>query len=109
MAYLKRYGKKYYEIQKELIEKYSGTGPRVIITLGPTPYSKGPVPCSEAQAWGWGVCFNFGNHSNIDIYSFIFSSYYLFIPVSIKKSVAPNNLSSQMSPGSIIEDCPAVN
>ena len=33
-------------------KKYSGTGPRVIVTLGPTPYSKGPIPCSEARTWG---------------------------------------------------------
>ena len=50
-----RDGKMYYKIQKDISKKYSGTGPRVIVTLGPTPYSKGPVPCSEARAWG--VCF----------------------------------------------------
>ena len=37
--------------QKDISKKYSGTGPRVIVTLGPTTYSKGPVPCSEAQTW----------------------------------------------------------
>ena len=52
-----RDGKMYYIIQKDISKKYSGTGPRVIVTLGPTPYSKGPVPCSEDQAWG--VCFIF--------------------------------------------------
>ena len=29
---------------KKIYKKYSGTGPRVIVSLGPTPYSKGPVP-----------------------------------------------------------------
>ena len=47
-----RNGKMYYEIQKYILKKYSGTGPRVIVTLGPTSYSKGLVPCSEAWAWG---------------------------------------------------------
>ena len=47
-------GKMYYKIQNDISKKYSGTGPKVIDTLGPTPYSKGPVPCSEARAWG--VC-----------------------------------------------------
>ena len=32
----------YYKIQKDISKKYSGTGPRVIVTLGLTPYSKGP-------------------------------------------------------------------
>ena len=50
-----RNGKMYYKIQKDISKKYSGTGPGVIVTLGPTPYSKGPVPCSEAR----GVCFNY--------------------------------------------------
>ena len=44
-------GKMYYKIEKDISKKYSGTGPGVIVTLGPTPYSKGPVPCSEDQAW----------------------------------------------------------
>ena len=35
-----RNGKMYYEIQKYILKKYSGTGPRVIVTLGPTSYSK---------------------------------------------------------------------
>ena len=48
-------GKMYYKIQKDISKEYSGTGPRVIVTLGPTLYSKGPVPCSEDRAWG--VCF----------------------------------------------------
>ena len=45
-------GKMYYKIQNDISKKYSGTGPRVIVTLGPTPYSQGPVPCSEARTWG---------------------------------------------------------
>ena len=48
-------GKVCYRIQKDISKNYSGTGPRVSVTLGPTHYSKGPVPCSEARAWG--VCF----------------------------------------------------
>ena len=36
-------------------QKYSWTNPRVIVTLRPTPYSKGPVPSSEAGSCG--VCF----------------------------------------------------
>ena len=48
--------KMYYKIRKDISKKYSGTGPRVIFTLGPTPYSKGPVPCSEHRAWR--VCFS---------------------------------------------------
>ena len=53
-----RNGKMYYKIQKDTSKKYSGTGPRVIVTLGPTPYSKGPVPCSEARSWGERfICF----------------------------------------------------
>ena len=55
MEFGQRDGKMYYKIQKHISNKYSGTIPRVIVTLGPTPYSKGPVPCSEDQAWG--VCF----------------------------------------------------
>ena len=51
-------GKMYYKIQKDISKKYSGTGPRVIVTLGQTPYSKGPVPCSEDRAWR--VCFIYG-------------------------------------------------
>ena len=44
-------GKMYYKIQKDIPDKYSGTSPRVIVTLGPIPYSKGPVPCSDYWAW----------------------------------------------------------
>ena len=45
MEFGQRDGKMYYKIQKDLSKKYSGTGPRVIITLGPTPYSvTGPGP-----------------------------------------------------------------
>ena len=43
-------GKMYYKIQKKISKNYYGTGPRVIVTLGPTPYSKGLVPCSEDRA-----------------------------------------------------------
>ena len=50
-------GKMYYKIQKDISKKYSGTGNRVIVTLGPTPYSKGPVLCSEARAWGVRVIY----------------------------------------------------
>ena len=37
-----RNGKLYYKIQKYVSKKYSWTGPRVIVTLGPTNNSKGP-------------------------------------------------------------------
>ena len=47
MEFGQRDGKMYYEIRKPLYKEYSGTGPSVIVTLGLTPYSKGPVPCSE--------------------------------------------------------------
>ena len=47
-----RDGKMYYKIQKDIYKNYSGTGPRVFVTLGPTPYSKGPVSCSGARSWG---------------------------------------------------------
>ena len=47
--------KMYYKIQKDISKKYSGTVLSVIVTLGPTSYSKGPVPCSEDLAWR--VCF----------------------------------------------------
>ena len=43
-------GKMYYKIQKDISKKYSGTVPSVIVTLGPTPYSKGPAECSGAWA-----------------------------------------------------------
>ena len=43
-------GKMYYKIQKDISKKYSGTGPSVIVTLGPTPYSKSLVQCSGAWA-----------------------------------------------------------
>ena len=52
MEFGQRDGKMYYKIQKDISKKYSGTGPRVIVILGPTPYSKGLVQCSEAQSWG---------------------------------------------------------
>ena len=42
----------YYRIQKDVSKNYSGTGPIVFVTLVPTPYTKGPVPQSEARAWG---------------------------------------------------------
>ena len=47
--YEKHNGKIYYEIHKDILRKYSGTGTRVIVTLGPTPYFKGLVP----QSWSW--------------------------------------------------------
>ena len=57
LEFRQRDGKMYYKIKKDISKKYSGTGPRVIVTLGPTPYSKGPVPCSEARAWGVPVLY----------------------------------------------------
>ena len=56
-----RNGKMYYKIQKDMSKKYSGTGTRVIVNLGSNPYSMGPVPCSEARAWGVRVIFRFLN------------------------------------------------
>ena len=47
-----RDGKMYYKIQRDVSKKYSETGLRVFVTLGPTPYSKGPVSCSGARLWG---------------------------------------------------------
>ena len=42
----------YYKIQKDKSKEYFGTGPRVFVTLGPTPYSEGPVPSSGARSRG---------------------------------------------------------
>ena len=53
------YCKMYYKIQKDISKQYSGTGPRVIVTLGLTSYSMEPVPCSEARAWGEWVILTF--------------------------------------------------
>ena len=39
----------YYFETNPLIQE---TGPRVIVNLGPTPYSEGPVPCCGARFWG---------------------------------------------------------
>ena len=38
----RRDGKMYYKIQKYILKKYSGTGPRVIVTLGTGPMIWGP-------------------------------------------------------------------
>ena len=52
LGFGERDGKMYYKIQKDISIKYSGTGRRVIVTLGPTAYSKGPVLCSGVWAQG---------------------------------------------------------
>ena len=57
LGFGQRDGKMYYRIQKDISINYSGTGPRVFVTLGPTPYPKGPVPCYEARAWGEPLSF----------------------------------------------------
>ena len=47
-------GKMYYKIQKDISKKYSGTGPKVIVTLGPTSFSKGHVPGSADRPGEYG-------------------------------------------------------
>ena len=42
LGFGERDGKMYYKIRK-IYKKKFGTGPRVIVTLGPTAYSKGPM------------------------------------------------------------------
>ena len=50
LGFRKRDGKMYYKIQKDKSKEYSGTGPRVFVTLGPTL-----TPRDRSQALGPGL------------------------------------------------------
>ena len=45
LGFGQRYGKMCYEIQKDISKKYSGTGPRVIVTLGPRAWELRVIYC----------------------------------------------------------------